>query len=456
MTALEEVLKALDNARKLNIDPTQGRLFTYIYETGVDEIRKIIRKAFEYFAETNALDPMVFRSAFLFEKEVIAFAKDLVNADDEVVGTVTYGGTESIMLAVKAAREYFRKRKGLNEIPEVLLPITGHPSIRKAAHYLNMRTVDVPIDSESKKVNVEALKDKVNYKTALVVVSAPNFPYGTIDPVKDVAEYARDKGVPVHVDSCLGGYILPFMKELGEPVPSFGFEIEGVMSLSMDTHKYGYAPKGVSVLLFRSGEYKEETIYVDLRWPGYPFINNIVLSSRSIAPLAAAWAIMKYLGKKGYLELTGRLLRARDRILKGLMDIGFKSIAPIESPLLSLTLNSEEELFKFYANMTLKGWVMGLQPRIEGIASYNIHLTLSPIHKKVVNEFLKDARESLESPSPKELIEIYNVLKSNTLEAASMVGKSSLDSILIAKLLESMPKGVAEDLARKLTVEVYR
>ena len=456
MTPLEEIFKSLNEAKRLDIDPTKGKLFTYIYETGLSEIREISRRAFELFMETNALDPTVFKSAFLFEREVVAFAKKLVNADDEVVGTATYGGTESIILAVKAARWRFKKRKGVNKVPEIILPLTGHPSIRKAAHYLEMKAIDIPVVPETKKVDVEKVKEKVNENTALIVVSAPNFPYGTIDPIKEIAEFVKDKDIPVHVDACLGGYVLPFMRELGEPVPPFGFEVEGVTSLSMDTHKYGYAPKGISILLFRTGEYKEGTIYVDLKWPGYPFINNIVLSSRSIVPLAAAWAIMRYLGKKGYLELTKKLLRVRDKILTGLKDMGFKSIAPIESPLLSLTLEDEEELFKFYANMTLKGWIMGLQPRIKGVAPYNIHLTLSPIHEKVTEEFLRDARNSLEFPPPKELLKIYDVLKANPLEAALMVGKTSLDSILIAKLLESLPKDVAEDLARKLTVEVYR
>jgi len=319
-----------------------------------------------------------------------------------------------------------------------------------------MRAVDVPVDPETKKVDVESLKEAVSGRTALIVVSAPNFPYGTIDPVRDIGEYAHDKGVPVHVDACLGGYILPFMRELGEPVPPFAFEVEGVASLSMDAHKYGYAPKGVSVLLFREGEYKEGTIYVDLKWPGYPFINTTILSSRSVAPLAAAWAIMKYLGREGYLDLTRRVLNARARILAGMVRLGFKSVAPVESPLLALALESEAELFKFYANMSLKGWVMGLQPRLEGVAPYNIHLTLSPIHEKVAGEFLEDARRSLEEPPPPMLSDLLKLVEGDPMKAASKIGETPLDSILIARLLESLPKDMAEELARGLVVEFYR
>ena len=456
MARVGEVIGALLALKALDVDPSTGRLFTYIYETGLEELREVARRAFELFLDTNALDPTVFRSAMALEREVVGFAKSLVGAGEEVVGTATYGGTESIMLAVKAARWAYRRRAGAASVGEVLLPVTGHPSIRKAAHYLDMRAVDVPVDPETKKVDVEALKERVSGRTALIVVSAPNFPYGTIDPVRDVAEYAADKGVPVHVDACLGGYVLPFMRELGEPVPPFGFEVEGVSSLSMDAHKYGYAPKGVSVLLFRTGEYKEGTIYVDLGWPGYPFINTTVLSSRSVAPLAAAWAVAKYLGREGYLELTRRLLEARARILRGLGKLGFESVAPVESPLLALTLPGEGELFKFFANMALRGWVMGLQPRVEGVAPYNVHLTLSPIHERVAGEFLGDAREALESPPPPELEQALRALEAGPLEAASMIGRGPLDSILIAKLLESIPPGEAEELARKLVVEVFR
>ena len=452
----DAILSKLLEIKKLDIDPSKGRLFTYIYETGDEELRRLAKKAFELFLDTNALDPTVFKSALYFEKEVVSFAKSLVNAGDEVVGTATYGGTESIMLAVKGARWVYRKVKGADTTPEVILPVTGHPSIRKAAHYLDMKVVEVPVNAETKKAEVEAIKESVSSRTALIVLSAPNFPYGVIDPIRDVAEYAHDKGIPLHVDACVGGFILPFMEELGETIEPYDFRVEGVTSLSMDAHKYGYTPKGTSIVLFRDVELKKGTIFVDLKWPGYPLINTTVLSSRTAAPLAAAWTVFNYLGHSGYLEMTRRVLSARAKLFEGLKRLGFYSTAPLESPMLSMALDNEEEVFKFHANMSMKGWIIGLQPKLEGVAPYNIHLTISPIHDSVAGEFLEDAKEAIEGPPPAELLKVYELLEKDPLSVAGMIGETPLDSIIIAKVLESIPGEFAEEIARQLTVEVFK
>ena len=212
-----------------------------------------------------------------------------------------------------------------------MVPVTGHPSIRKAAHLLGMRVEEAPVDPESKKADPEAVKALIDKNTALVVLSAPNYPYGVIDPIREIAEYTSDAGVLLHVDACIGGFILPFMEMLGEPVDLYDFRVEGVTSLSMDAHKYGYTPKGVSIILFRGDELKKHSIFVDLKWPGYPFINTTILSSRTAAPLAAAWTVFNYLGVEGYKKLTSQVLDARNRILGGLQRLGFKSLAPVES-----------------------------------------------------------------------------------------------------------------------------
>ena len=455
MERANSVLEELERIRSLDFDPSTGRLFTYIYETGIPELGGLARKAYGMFLETNALDPTVFRSAFFFERELVSHALGLMHAPESGVGTVTYGGTESIMLAVKAARWRYRRLRG-STAGRVLVPVTGHPSIRKAAEYLGLGLEYLRVDPESKKLDLEDLKEKIDDRTVLVVVSAPNFPYGTVDPVREAAEVAAEKGVPVHVDACVGGYILPYMERLGLKVPLFDFRVEGVYSISMDLHKYGYSPKGASVVLFREGEYKQGTVFVDLGWPGYPLINTTVLSSRSVAPMAAAWATIRFLGDEGYLELARRTIEARDRILDGLRVLGFRSLAPVESPLLSLALDSDEETLKYYAWMQLRGWVLGLQRRVEGLAPYNIHLTVTPIHHRVVEEFLEDSRAAVESPPPRELMEILELASRDPLEAAGKIGETPLDGILVARILESIPPEYAEDLARALVVEVFR
>lgn len=457
MNPQNRILEELTRIKSGDIDPSEGRLFTYIYETGDSELRELARKAYTMFLDTNALDPTVFKSAFFFEKEIVAYAKRLMNAGPEVVGTATYGGTESIMLAVKAARWAYRRRRGSGAaVPEIVAPLTVHPSTRKAAHYLGLRFVEAPVDPESKKALVEAVKERISDRTALVVLSAPNFPYGTIDPVRDIAEYARDMGVPVHVDACVGGFILPYFERLGLSVPSYDFRVEGVSSISLDAHKYGYTPKGASVILFRGDELKKGTIFVDLDWPGYPLINTTVLSSRSVAPLAGAWAVINYLGEEGYLALARRVVAARDSLLEGLRRLSFRSLAPVESPLLSLTLDDESELFKYHAGMSLRGWVIGLQPRVEGVAPYNVHLTVMPVHDRVVPDYLRDSEEVLNAPPPRELLEVLEAAVRDPLSLASRIGESPLDSIIIAKILESIPRELAAEIARQLAVEVFK
>lgn len=212
-------------------------------------------KALVKFYNKNMLDFTVYKSAIYFEREVVKFVKELLHGDD-AVGTFTYGGTESIILAVLAARNKFWKKEGRSTIPELVVPYTIHPLFFKAAHYLGLEVKIVDID-KNLKVDVESLKNAITNKTALVALSAPNWPYGTIDPVKDVAEITREKGIPLHVDACVGGFILPFFEELGEKIEPFDFRIEGVTSISADVHKYGYSPKGASVVLFKTEELKK-------------------------------------------------------------------------------------------------------------------------------------------------------------------------------------------------------
>lgn len=331
-----EVDRILDDAEKMDL-LTSGKFFAYVYETGDEELKAVAMRALQRFYNKNMLDFTVYRSAIFFEKEVLGFSKKLLHGED-TCGTFTYGGTESIMLAVLSARNSFWKRRGKSEIPKVLAPYTIHPSFAKSAHYLGMDIKYFGVDGRLK-ADVESLKESIDERTALIAISAPNWPFGTLDPVKEIAEVAMDKKTLLHVDACLGGFILPFFEKLGEKVEPFDFRVEGVTSISADLHKYGYAPKGASVVLFRSTELKKDSMFVDVQNPGYIFVNPAVLSSRSVGPLASAFAVVKYLGEDGYLRLSKHVLEARETILDGLKSLGFESVAPVESPILSLFRN---------------------------------------------------------------------------------------------------------------------
>ena len=453
---LEEVVEALRKVKELEPDLSSGRLFIHSYETGNDELRAIALEAYKLFYNSNALNPLVFRSALYFEREVVGFSRELMSGGEDVVGTLTYGGTESIVLAALAAREAFRRAKGSSVVPEIVAPVTAHPAIRKAAWLLGMKVVETPVDPSTKKADVEAVKEALGPNAALVYVSAPNYPFGTIDPVRAVAEAASDKGVPVHVDACIGGFILPFMERLGYTLEPFDFRVDGVTSISLDVHKYGYSPKGASVVLFRNPEMKKRTIFVDVAWPGYPFINTTILSSRSVAPMAAAWATIKYLGFEGYLDMARKVVDALREITESLRKLGFKLSGPLESPVISLYLDEDERIIEFHANMSLKGWIIGLQPRVKGLASYNVHLTISPIHRRVAKTFIEDARKSLEEGAPRELKEVYEIVFKDPLKAAKGVVEARLASIVIALLLSMIPPGEAAEMAKELVVEVSR
>ncbi len=444
-----------EELERAELNPYSGKLFAYVYETGDEELKKVGREALMRFYDKNVLDFTVFKSAIYFEKEVVAFCKRLVHADDGAAGTFTSGGTESILLAVKAARDYHRQTHG-EDTPELVAPITIHPAFYKAAQYFGLKVRKTRITGD-KKADVEAIKDVINDRTALVALSAPNWPYGTIDPVGQVAEIAKQKGVPLHVDACVGGFILPFLERAGEHVPLYDFRIDGVTSMSLDAHKYGYAPKGASIVLFKSAELKKHAMYVDVSSPGYVFVNAAVLSSRSVGPMAAACAVMKHLGEQGYLELAEKVLSARRKLLEGLGAIGFKSTAPVESSILSL-YRPDTDLLGFVSAMRDQGWHFSLQRGLKEFhIPQNIHFTLSPMHDAVAGEFIQDAAQAVSAQSPVRLEDLMGMMDRGDY-AGILKGfeEGKIDSNVVPMLLESLPEEVASQLVKEIVVGWYK
>jgi glutamate/tyrosine decarboxylase-like PLP-dependent enzyme len=453
---LEEVVEALRRLRSRDPDPRSGRLLAHSYETGDEGVRRVAAEALTLFQDTNALNPLVFRSALELERRVVGFVARLVGAPEGYAGTWTYGGTESIALAVLAARERFARARGRSAVGEVVAPATAHPAVRKAAWLLGLRVREVPVEPGSFKADVEAVKEALGPSTALVFLSAPNYPFGTVDPVRDVAEAAADAGVPVHVDACIGGFILPFLAKLGWRVEAFGFEVEGVASVSVDVHKYGYSPKGASVVLFREPEMRKHTLFVDVAWPGYPFVNTTLLSSRSIGPLAAAWAVISYLGEEGYLEKARMVSEAARAMAEGLSRLGLKPLAPIESPVFAVASEEgERATASFYAAMALRGWIMGVQPAVPGLSPLNIHLTVAPVHAGVYREFLEDAEAAARGPEPPEALEVYRMVEEDPLRAAGEIASHRLGGLIAALLISRMPRAEAAEAARELAAEVF-
>ncbi|MEM4006561.1 MAG: aspartate aminotransferase family protein [Nitrososphaerota archaeon] len=434
----DEVFQKLREYSVDDADPLSGRLFTIAFETGLDELKKVAYDAFKMFMDKNMLDFTEFPSAIRMEKDIVDIAASLMHGDGDVVGTYTFGGTESVFLAVKAARDKFILDKGFITIPEIVMPITAHPCYDKAAEYMGLKVKRVKIDTETYRADVDSINEALTENTAMIVGSAPNWPFGTIDSISELAEIALEKNVWLHVDACVGGFILPFMKKLGENIPEFDFRIEGVSSISLDPHKYAYSLIGASVILFRKEFYKMFSQYVNLKWPGYPIVNPAVLSSRSEGPLAATWAVLHMLGEKGYLELAKKIITTRNKVSSKLRDIGYKIMG---DPTVIIAFTSDNiNLFRLSDYMIRRGWYFLAQKGVpEMDVPPSIHLTITPIHEKLVDEMLKDLEEGTSELLKIPPTDVEGVVESLGL-IMSLVTPEEIDIPMLSKLLKEAEK----------------
>ncbi|KDO81829.1 hypothetical protein CISIN_1g009181mg [Citrus sinensis] len=282
----------------------------------------LINEACSMFAHTNPLHLDIFQSVARFEAEVIAMTAALLGNKEkasggQVCGNMTSGGTESILLAVKSSRDYMRNKRGITR-PEMIIPVSAHSAYDKAAQYFNIKLWRVPVDKEFR-ADVKAIKKYINRNTVLIVGSAPGFPHGIIDPIQELGELALSHGTCLHVDLCLGGFVLPFAKKLGYPIPPFDFSVQGVTSISVDVHKYGLAPKGTSVVLYRNREIRKHQFVAVTEWSGGLYVSPTVAGSRPGGLIAGAWAALMSLGQEGYLENTKAIMEVSESIQKGLV-----------------------------------------------------------------------------------------------------------------------------------------
>src|SRR3954453_14447526 len=288
-----------------------GRTLAYVYDSGLPDIDRIGREAVAAYAGSNGLDPTAFPSLLQMENDLVGFALDLLVGPTTAVGTVTSGGTESVLLAVQAARDAHPEVTD----PRMVLPSTAHAAFHKAAHYFGVEPVLVPVGAGflADAAATEAAVDAAPGRTVLVVASAPSYAHGVVDPVTELAALAAARGIRCHVDACIGGWVLPYAARLGRAVTPWTFAVEGVTSISVDLHKYGYAPKGTSLLLHRSSEIRRPQFFASAAWPGYTMLNSTMQSTKSGGPLAGAWAVVEAIGDEGYLELTRKVLDGVDR-----------------------------------------------------------------------------------------------------------------------------------------------
>ncbi len=315
----QQVLAELRTLREADAPTRGGRTFAYVYDAGRAEVDGLAAAAYTEFATVNGLDPTVFPSVARLENDVVRAAAALLGAPG-TQGTFTSGGTESILLAVKAARDQARAVRGITA-PQLVLPATAHAAFHKAAHFLGLEAVTVPVDPATFRADAGAMAAALTDRTALVVASAPSYAHGVLDPVAEIAASAAARGVLCHVDACLGGWLLPWLRGTGHQVPAFDLTVPGVTSLSVDLHKYAYTDKGASVVLYADAELRRHQYFAHAAWPGYPVVNPTAQGTKSAGLLAQAWAVLQHVGETGYTALAARVAEASERLLAGLRGI---------------------------------------------------------------------------------------------------------------------------------------
>jgi glutamate/tyrosine decarboxylase-like PLP-dependent enzyme len=395
---VDDLVAEMRAGRGEDADWRGGRTFSLVYNAADPELERLHEAVAREYLHENYLNPFAFPSLMRMEREVVAMGADLLHGNPRG-GKLTSGGTESLFLAVQVARDHARRQRGIAE-PRVVLPSTAHPALAKACHYLDVAEVRVPVSADGR-ADLAATAAAVDDRTALVVGSAPCYPYGVVDPIPELAALAAGRGALCHVDACLGGWLLPFLERLGEPIPPWDLRVEGVTSLSADVHKYGWCFKGASLLLHRDEDLLRLQYFLYDGWPGGLYGSATTAGTRPAAPIAAAWATINHLGMEGYLRLAGQVRDASARLRAGIEAIDGLQVtgdpvpgvleisaaaAPAGPP--SRAGGTVVDLSAVGDVMDDRGWHLDRQ---QG----GLHAIVSPSHGEVADRFVADLADAV-------------------------------------------------------------
>ena len=358
---------------------------------GGDDVAEIAKEAFCRHIGDNVLHKRgLHLSVDRYEHEVLEMVKSLFHAPPQSSGTITTGGSESIMLALKSARDRALALNPTMGTPEVLIPQSAYAVFNKSCQLLGIRIVQMD-SSPNYRADVEGMRAAVNPNTIMMVGSAPPFPYGLVDPISELAAIAQENDIWFHVDACIGGFMLPFARDLGEAVPAFDFEVPGVTSMSCDFHKYGYAYRGCSVLLIRDKELEKYQGFESSNWPAGTYFSKNIVGSRNSGPVASAWAVMNYLGYEGYLELTRQIITSRQMFFEEITGVeGAYLLGQAEGPHFAFSVD-DVDVLAVSNNLMSRGWRLNL-----GTKPDSILLMLSHHHGKIAQEFGRDLNTAVE------------------------------------------------------------
>jgi len=388
----EAIAPMLDGAKADDFSWREGRMAVYYYYLDQD-LRDVQVNAYTSFWTENNLGKRAFPSLTKLENDVIAFALRLMNAPDDAAGTFTSGGSESIFLALQTARDWARAEKGIRE-PNFVVPRTAHPGFSRAGHALGVDIRRVVTTRNDFRADAAAMEGRIDDNTIGLVGSAPNYPFGVIDPIREIAAVAQKRGLWMHVDACVGGYLSPWVKRLGYALPDWDFNVPGVTSISADLHKYGMAPKGASTMLLRSEELKTKYQQFDFRdWERGQYLAYTMQGTRPGGAVAGAWAVLQHLGEDGYLRCAKLLMDTTKALVEGINAIPGLEVLEPHDLCIFVTRSTDPTLDIGAVSdaMVARGWFVGRQAEPAGI-----HMALNPAHHATVEPYLRDLRASVD------------------------------------------------------------
>lgn len=454
----------LERARQGDLPWRGGRILAYVYDPG-REVEEIAKEAYSSFLGENALDPTVFPSLLRLENDVLGWVRDHLRGDARVQGSFTSGGTESCLLAVKTARDWLKARRPVAR-PNLVLPVTAHAAFHKAAHYFGLTPRLVPVGADFR-VGVDDLLSACDADTALVVASAPGYAHGVIDPIGAIAERTAARGLLLHVDACIGGWLLPWFRQAGHPVVDFDFAVPGVTSMSVDLHKYGYCPKGASVVLYRDEELRAFQYFAAADWTGYSIVNPTFQSTKSGGPIAGSWATMRALGAEGYRRIAADILDGTRQIVEGIEAI--PGLRLLVRPDANLVAFDGEDLSAFHLcdEMRQRSWFVQVQLGYHG-SRPNAHLSIPPQAARFAPDFLVDLRASAEAsrqlpapPSREDVRAMWDAAASGGVDAifaaAGLSGTAVPERLaFISHLLDGLPPATTAELLKTWFSRLYQ
>ena len=371
--------------RERDVKWRDGKTAVYTYHTGEDEIDRVQKEAYNEFMSENGLGPLAFPSIAQMESEIVSMGLSLLHAPEGAMGNVTSGGTDSITMAIKTARDYARATGKLKGPGNIVAPWSAHPAFDKAAQLMDLEVRRIPC--RDLLADVDKMAEAIDENTIMIMGSAPCYPYGLIDPIEELGKLAQDRDVWMHVDACVGGYFAPFARMNGEDIPPFDFEVPGVMSMSADLHKLGYAPKGASTVFFRNEELHSHMICHFENWPGGKMVTPTLAGTRPGGSISGAWGVMNFLGVEGYRKRQGLICETRKFMEAELKTLGFEILGEPKLCILAFA-HPDYDSFMILGKLMERGWITAVstEPRA-------LHMLISPIHAKAKDQYLSDLKD---------------------------------------------------------------